>query len=229
MIKAVLFDFDHTLYDREKTIRATAPKLFSLLNEFLRPEITAAQFCEALVIAETSEKGYYDNGYQGVCDELERQGMFSLKPTLEQYSSLFYPTMSEHIAVFEDTYEVLQKVKDMGYKVAMLTNGKVKSQQGKLKYTRVPEYMDEIIISEELGRQKPDPRTFIMMCRRLGVSTNEAVYVGDNIISDICGARGAGLKTIWFPFARKWPSDIAPPDHTITSLSQIPSILKSLK
>ncbi len=228
MIKAILFDFDHTLYDREKTIRGTAPELYKLLKEFLRPDVTQEQFCEALVIAETSEKGYYDNGYQGVCDELERLGMFAQKPTKEQYCEHFYPTMSKNIAVFPDTYEVLQALKDEGYQIALLTNGKIKSQMGKLKYTRVPEYMDQIIISEELGRQKPDPRTFMAMCRRLGVGTGEAVYVGDNIICDICGARGAGLKTIWLPFAREWPDDVTPPDYTIKTLSEIPLILKNM-
>lgn len=230
MIKAVLFDFDHTLYDREKTIAGAASELYRLLKkDYLKEEITEADFAQALLTAETSEKGYYANGYQGVCDELERLGMFAQKPTKEQYCEHFYPTMSKHITVFPDTYPVLAQLREAGYKVALLTNGYIASQQGKLQYTRVPDYMDEIIISEELGKQKPHPLTFIAMCRRLGIRTDEAVYVGDNIISDICGARGAGLIPVWKPFAREWPADVTPPPFIINELSEIHAILEKLK
>lgn len=224
MIQAVLFDFDHTLYDREKTIRAAAPELYEQLRQFIRADVTKAQFSDALLSAEKSD-AYYDNGYRGVLDELQQQDIFTVKPTLEQYLEHFYPTMSKNIVVFDDTYAVLQTLKDHGYKVALLTNGKVKYQQEKLKYTRVPEYMDEIIICEQLGFQKPDPRTFLTMCQRLGVSADRAVYVGDNMVCDIGGAAGAGLKTIWLPFAREWPAHLTPPDYTIASLSEIPDIL----
>ena len=228
MIKAVIFDFDHTLYDREKTICGTAPELYRLLGDYLRPEVSQTQFAKALMIAETSEKGYYHNGYQGVCDELDRLEVFSTKPTKAQYCELYYPAMSKNIAIFPDAYDTLRLLKEKGYKLALLTNGYTVSQQEKLKYTQVPQYMDEIIISEELGRQKPDPRTFITMCRRLGIRTDEAVYVGDNIICDVCGARGAGLIPIWKPFARQWPDDITPPPYTIDRLSEIPAIIQEL-
>lgn len=229
MIKAVLFDFDHTLYEREETIRGTGPELRRLLSDFVRAEVTEEQFTEALVIAETSENGYYFNGYQGVCDELERLGMFAIKPEKAQYCEHFYPTMSKNIHVSPAVYELLARLRREGYKLGLLTNGYIASQQGKLQYTRLPEYMDEIIISEELGKQKPHPSTFIAMCQRLGVRTDEAVYVGDNIISDICGARGAGLVPVWKPFAREWPEYLAPPAYTIKELDELPAVLEGLK
>ncbi|MBQ9107192.1 MAG: HAD family hydrolase [Clostridia bacterium] len=228
MIKAVIFDFDHTLYDRERTIAATAPLLRRLLAEYVHPHVTDEQFFDALFAAEISENGYYTNGYQGVCDELDRLGVFAVKPTKAQYCEAFYPTMSANIVMFEDAYYLLGQLKSMGYKVALLTNGFVKSQREKLSHTRIPEYMDEIIISEELNIQKPDPGAFLAMCRRLGVRADEAVYVGDNIINDVCGARDAGLLPIWKPFAREWPEHLDPPAYTIRNLTEVIDILKDI-
>lgn len=228
MIKAVLFDFDHTLYDREKTILGTAPELYRRLAEYVKPEVTAEQFSKALLAAEMSENGYYGAGYQGVCNELDRMGIFAVKPTKDQYCAEFYPCMSEHISMYEDSYQVLRRLKEMGYKVALVTNGSCKAQRMKLSYTDVPQYMDEIIISEEVGEQKPHPKPFLAMCDRLGIRTDEALYVGDNVISDICGARGAGLIPVWKPFARTWPEQIAPPPYTIDRLSELLNIIKEL-
>lgn len=228
MIKAVIFDFDHTLYDRRLTLLASVEELMDRLKEYLRPDVTKEEFTEALLYAEMAPEGYYGNGYQGVRDLLDQKGVFAEAPDKSTYALDFYHAMSHHIVLFEDTYSTLQTLRDIGYKVALLTNGITEMQTKKLSDTRVPEYMDEIIISDSLGQQKPHPKTFFAICRKLGIKTSEAVYVGDNIICDICGARGAGMKTIWFPFVNNWPDDVTPPDFTIQSLSEIPEIVKSL-
>ncbi len=228
MIKAVIFDFDHTLYDRDLTLLGTVADLMAELKDYLRPDITKEEFTGALLYAEQHPDGYYTNGYGGVCDLLHQKGVFARKPEKKEYALAFYNTMSHHIVPFEDTYTTLQALRDMGYKVALLTNGHTDMQMQKLRHTRVPEYMDEIIISDSLGLQKPHPATFFAICRKMGIKTSEAIYVGDNIICDICGARGAGLKTIWKPYAREWPDDVTRPDFIIQNLSEIPSIVEKI-
>ncbi len=228
MIKAVIFDFDHTLYDRRKSVIAAAPVLRQRLKEYLNPSVTDEQFAEAFFNAETSEKNHSIYSYQGVVDDLDDLGLFSTKPTKAQYLEHFYPSLSEHISMFPDAYDVLQQLKNSNYKVAILTNGTTKIQHLKLSYTRVPEYTDMVVVSDEYSKAKPHPEPFVDVCRRLGVKTNEAVYVGDQIYNDVCGARGAGMKTIWKPFVGIWPEDITPPDFTIENLSEIPAILEQL-
>ncbi|MFH1469749.1 MAG: HAD-IA family hydrolase [Pseudomonadota bacterium] len=56
--------------------------------------------------------------------------------------------------------------------------------------------VDTVVISAEVGIEKPDPRIFHLACDRLGVAPAEAVHVGDSLGSDVRGARGAGL-TAW--------------------------------
>ena len=228
MIKAVLFDFDHTLYDRRKTVLAAAGELRSLLSDYLHDSVTDEQFSKVFFDAETSPKNHYERGYPGIVDDMEAAGLFKVKPTPEQYLEHFYPTLSKHISMFPDAYEVLQTLKDEGYKIALLTNGKTKNQNMKLSYTKLADYVEVIIVSEAFGASKPHPKPFISLCRQLGVKTSEAVYVGDQVVTDICGARGAGLKTVWKPFTGQWPDDITPPDFVVENLSEIPEIVKNL-
>lgn len=228
MIKAVIFDFDHTLYDRKISLIKTVPFLMSGLQKYLRRDLTAEEFTAALLEAETSEAGYYTNGYPGVCAELDRLGVFAEKPADEDYRAIFYPAFNNGITPFPDAYDTLATLREMGYRVALLTNGFTKIQREKLSFTKVPEYMDEIVVSQDVGKSKPHPLPFLTVCRKLGIRTDEAVYVGDNIFCDVCGARGAGLKTVWKPFARVWPDDITPPDFIIENLNELPAILQKI-
>ena len=55
-----------------------------------------------------------------------------------------------------------------------------------------------MIFSDEVGIRKPDPHIFQLAATKLGVQTYEIIHVGDNLKSDIWGAKNAGLQTIWF-------------------------------
>lgn len=62
----------------------------------------------------------------------------------------------------------------------------------------ITEYFDLMIFSEEIGIRKPDRRIFHLAARRLGVQPCEIVHVGDNLKTDVWGAKTAGLKAIHF-------------------------------
>lgn len=61
---------------------------------------------------------------------------------------------------------------------------------------QIAEYFDLMLFSEELGIRKPDREIFNMATRGLKVKQCEVVHVGDNLKSDVWGAKNAGLKAI---------------------------------
>lgn len=59
------------------------------------------------------------------------------------------------------------------------------------------------VFSDEVGWAKPNVRIFRYTLQRLGVCAGEAVHVGDDTITDVIGAKRAGMKAVWiFPKAR---------------------------
>jgi putative hydrolase of the HAD superfamily len=61
--------------------------------------------------------------------------------------------------------------------------------------------VDAMVLSEEVGVRKPDAEIFRIACLRLGVEPREAMYVGDNLDTDVRGAAGVGMTTVqalWF-------------------------------
>ena len=63
------------------------------------------------------------------------------------------------------------------------------------------ERLDVMVFSEEVGVMKPAPEIFLRACRELGVEAVDAVFVGDNLETDVQGAANVGMTTIqalWF-------------------------------
>jgi FMN phosphatase YigB (HAD superfamily) len=54
-----------------------------------------------------------------------------------------------------------------------------------------------VVISEEVGIAKPDPRIFAPALRAVGVEAGDVLYVGDSVTSDMAAARNAGMDFCW--------------------------------
>jgi len=85
-------------------------------------------------------------------------------------------------------------------------------------------FFDSIIISVDTGWRKPKRLLFEQSFDELGVSPDEAIFVGDNFEADIAGAKAAGMDTVWIKSERIEPeSDLSCADFVIESL---PGLLK---
>ena len=57
-------------------------------------------------------------------------------------------------------------------------------------------WADSALISSEVGVRKPHPDFFRAACESLGLPTSRVLYVGDDQVNDLEGARSAGLKSL---------------------------------
>jgi len=80
---------------------------------------------------------------------------------------------------------------------AIVTNNIAKEQLRKIASCGFEPLVDAVVISEEVGVTKPDPRIFEIALERLGCAASEAVMVGNAWDTDILGARAAGIRPIW--------------------------------
>jgi REG-2-like HAD superfamily hydrolase len=58
------------------------------------------------------------------------------------------------------------------------------------------QHLDDVIVSSEVGLEKPDPAIFRLACARLGVAPAEAIHVGNDPVEDVQGARTAGCAAL---------------------------------
>ncbi|OED34643.1 hypothetical protein AB833_32065 [Chromatiales bacterium (ex Bugula neritina AB1)] len=57
----------------------------------------------------------------------------------------------------------------------------------------------ECVVSEAVGLRKPDKAIFELACDELNAEISSSIFIGDNPVSDIKGAKEAGLSTIYVP------------------------------
>lgn len=83
--------------------------------------------------------------------------------------------------------------------VGILTNGFKEQQSAKLNtFPLLRETSSAVVISEDVGVMKPNPAIFKHATERAGVQSEEILYIGDSLHSDVIGGRNAGWQVAWF-------------------------------
>jgi len=109
------------------------------------------------------------------------------------------------------------------YKMAVITNGFEEIQHQKLSSGKLTSYFENIITSQRAGHRKPSVEIFHYALRTNAVENHEAVMIGDNLITDIGGARNAAIHAIFYNAEKIEHGE--QPDREINSLDELRSIL----
>ncbi|MCZ0702235.1 putative hydrolase of the HAD superfamily [Natronobacillus azotifigens] len=145
----------------------------------------------------------------------------------EQLAEQFIIEREKHPFVYEDTFSVLEQVKEE-YQLLLLTNGSPSLQKKKLLITpEIKSYFDHIIISGSFGRGKPDPSIFDYAVEQAQVEKKEVIMVGDNLMTDILGSNRAGIKNIWINHHGQLIEDVSP-TYEVKTLTEALDVIKSV-
>lgn len=136
----------------------------------------------------------------------------------------------QQTAPFPEVVEVLTLLRDRGLKLGFVTNS---FHPSPLRDTELTDhgildfFPDCRVTAADAGYLKPHPEIFDFALNKLGMTADEAVFVGDNAVADIAGAQGAGMRAILRRKADRLPvnNGLVVPDATITSLHELPAIL----
>jgi len=83
------------------------------------------------------------------------------------------------------------------YPLTIVSNGFSEVQYYKFEHSGLKPYLKHIVLSEEVGINKPQPEIFEKALEMNGVTADEAIMIGDSWTHDIVGAKNAGIDTIW--------------------------------
>ncbi len=114
------------------------------------------------------------------------------------------------------------------YRVGLLTNGAPDLQREKLLNSGLEPLLLAVAVSGEHDIGKPEPEIFHRLLRELAVPVDKAVMVGNSLERDILGARNAGVASVCLKVAGSEEHAPVEPDHTITSLAQLPDLISRL-
>ena len=125
----------------------------------------------------------------------------------------------ERVVVF------LRELHDAGVRWGVITNGG-STQRPKIESSGFGDIMPFVVVSGEIGYEKPDPRIYQDGLKQLGdVSAANTLFVGDNVETDIGGAQSAGMATAWVRRGSEWPAANQPPSYQVDHVDELRSVL----
>lgn len=127
------------------------------------------------------------------------------------------------IVPFPGAIETLGRLRDFGHRLALVTNGLSRTQREKIERFSLAGFFDCIVVEEEFGAGKPNPRVFRHALAALGAAPNDAWMVGDNLAFDVEGAQQLGIHAVWHDARRQGlpAASAVRPDRIIQRLPEL--------
>lgn len=219
MHKAVLFDLDGTLLDRDKSVELFINQQYERLYELLS-HIPKEQYVSRFI--ELDNRGYVwkDKVYQQLIDEFNISSV-----TCEELLQDYLDEFKHHCVGFPHIHEMLEELKNNKIALGMITNGYGHFQMDNIKALNIKKYFDVILVSEWEGIKKPNPKIFMNALEKLNIEPSESLFIGDHPENDVKAAQNVGMKGIWKK-DNQW-NDVKA-DATIVDYLELPLIMKNL-
>lgn len=112
-------------------------------------------------------------------------------------------------------------------RLMLITNGLAEVQRPRFAASSIRRHFAGLVISEEVGAAKPDPRIFDAAFEKMdNPPRSEVLMVGDSLTSDIRGGQGYGLDTCWFNADQRPPESDVEPTYEIRRLAELCELLQ---
>ena len=215
MKKILLVDLDDTLLSFRKASDASIRDIFDKYN--------VPFTVENLDLYEKINQ-YYWQKYER--KEISREvilaerfhtflGNFGVETDGKEENAHYAKGLQERIFFIDNAMEFLDKCKELGMKICLISNGVNSVQVPRLDKSKIGDKLDKRYISELVGYAKPDINFFEAIFKDFPNQREDMVVLGDSLTSDIQGGINANITTVWFNPKHK-ESDL--PDYQIDKL-----------
>jgi putative hydrolase of the HAD superfamily len=215
MTKHIFFDLDHTIWDFDRNAEETLLELYqqhklqalglsspeefilnyTINNHALWADYHLGKITKDLLRAERFKRTFIQ---MGVAPELV-PGAFE-----DDYVRIS-PTKTN---LFEGSIKVLEYLQAR-YQLHIISNGFKETTLTKMNLSGLNPYFQNVIISEDVGINKPDKAVFQYALDKAGAKLEESIMIGDSLEADIYGALNFGMEAIFFnPQKKEKPADV---------------------
>lgn len=234
MIEAVFFDLYGTLIDIETD--EGHPSIYETLSLYARyrgitigPKDLEREYrnrVEAALAERTTEFPEVDVVSVFMAVGQEYGGAGCDKQTAADLAVLFRVLSIKRFGLYEGVLDVLFSLSGK-YRLAIVSDAQWVFTDREMEIAGLMNFFPVTILSSRYGRRKPDPRLFRSALEQVGAAAGQAVYVGNTPVTDLVGAKRAGLKCVLFrneyrSYEGVWP------DACFDDYSRLERIIESL-
>lgn len=217
---------DNTLYDYNRAHKIAIDATLDLFEEkFLFPRNAlskAYQIARSAINKELQGTASCHNRilyFQRMCELLKISNLKGMLEAYERYWSIFLDNME----IYDGVCEFLESVK--GMKICLLSDLTAHIQHRKIQRLRLSQYIDFLVTSEEVGKEKPHPSIFKCGLKKLRLSHLDVCMIGDSFEKDITGAKRLKIKSFWL----NKQNDLRKSNPLVTSFDNFFELMEYLK
>jgi len=191
VIRAVGFDLDETLAVPERDRSTLLAEAISAVGA---TDLLSGLTREAYLRAHREHSG--DRTREPVFEALVEEhtcGKGGIDPA--ELADAYDRAVATALVPVEGGADLVRTLRE-SYRVGLLTDGPVRAQRGKLETLGWTNLFDAVIVTGDLPKPKPDPRTFRRLLDELCAVPGETAFVGDHPEVDVAGAADAGLHAV---------------------------------
>ncbi len=224
----IIFDLDDTVWDYQQNSSDT---LFELWQHFKLAD-HAIPFGQFHATFRQVNNALWDSFDQGkITRDIIRAERFprvfkALKLNLNgaalTMQEMFMTMCSSKPALVQGVRQVLETF-HQAYQFHILSNGFDEIQFAKLEAANIGHFFTHVVTSGSTGFRKPEPQIFDFMLTKINALPQDCLMIGDNPISDIQGARQAGIDQVYYNVHQK--NCPISPTFTITHMRELHQIL----
>jgi putative hydrolase of the HAD superfamily len=222
MIKAVIFDIDNTLYSYDDGNTYGMERLFSYAFEHFK--IGKDEFLLKYKLAQKTVEKRLGKKCAAIHNRLIRmETVLELleKPYFPHAINMYHSYWDGLLGVLKaepGAVECINTLKKMGIKIGIGTDMTAYIQYKKIEKLGIGPLIDVLVVSEEVGVEKPDPYFFKVCVEKLGCYPEKCLFVGDNLIKDVKGALDSGMQACWYNPSEKYSDQITEIDREFLTI-----------
>jgi len=202
-IRAVVFDYGNTLveFGHEK-VRLYDRAVAEILGKLFGPPdlelLSHIRDRDRMAPYSGNPPQYRENCLPDITRALiyEMYGRYPTPQELEHVLRVRYEAFLNLIKANGNTTTFLAQL-EQRYKLGLVSNyPDGNAIRASLQQVKLAKYFQSVVVSGDIGFCKPHPLPFERVCGQLGVEPAETVFVGDNWLADIQGAKRAGMRAV---------------------------------
>lgn len=227
--KVLLFDADETLFDFKKSERAAFQNaMLELGVEYeenihfkIYHDINAAIWREHEQGLITQDKLKVER-FRRFLKEIH----FSVDPA--NLANSYMQHLADASILFDDCIELIEGL-HKHYRLSIITNGLTNVQEKRIRKSTVAKYFEDIVISEEIGVSKPNPRIFEHATNNLKFTDKSKILmIGDSLTSDIQGGVNFGIDTCWYNPNKAENKTSLKPNYEVKTYNELKNLLLNI-
>ncbi|WP_421945821.1 YjjG family noncanonical pyrimidine nucleotidase [Pedobacter sp.] len=213
--KHIFFDLDHTIWDFDRNAEETLNELY---NTYKLDELGLKSCTDFIAkYTENNHQLWADYHLGKITKDFLRAERFNktfielgIHPDVvpHQFEDDYVSISPTKTNLFEGAENVLSYLQQK-YTLHIISNGFKETTLTKMNLSGLNPYFSNVIISEDVGVNKPNPIIFEYALDKAKAFKEESIMIGDSLEADIYGALNFGMEAIFFnPLKKEKPEDV---------------------